>query len=78
MEETGEPFRVPCCPDCTAQAVDKDGVPLTDRVLNRRKHVCAGCASPLWQADNVQVPKRYPLSRLREAPHEGLLRPAHR
>ncbi len=24
-EETGEPFRVPCCPSCTAQAVDRDG-----------------------------------------------------
>ena len=61
LEETGEPFRVPCCPVCTAQAVDKDGVPLTDRVLNRKKHVCAGCGSPLWQADN-SGPKRYPLS----------------
>ena len=60
-EETGEPFRVPCCPSCTAQVVDKDGVPLTDRDLNRRKHVCAGCDSPLWQADN-SGPKRYPLS----------------
>ena len=58
-EETGEPFRIPCCPVCTAQAVDKDGVPLTDKVLNRRKHVCAGCGSPLWQADN-SGPKRYP------------------
>ena len=48
-EETGEPFRVPCCPDCTAQIVDKDGVPLTDEDLNRRKHTCAGCGSPLWQ-----------------------------
>ena len=60
-EETGEPFRVPCCPDCTAQVVDKDGVPLTDKVLNRRKHVCAGCGSPLWQADR-SGPKRYPLA----------------
>ena len=43
----GEPFQVPCCPDCTAQVVDqvvdKDGVPLTDADLNRRKHTCAGC-----------------------------------
>ena len=45
-EETGEPFRVPCCPDCTAQIVDKDGVPLTDEDLNRRKHTCAGCGAP--------------------------------
>ena len=60
-EETGEPFRVPCCPDCTAQIVDKDGVPLTDADLNRRKRVCAHCGSALWQADNAG-PKRYPLS----------------
>ncbi|MDE2861566.1 MAG: hypothetical protein OXP10_01280 [Chloroflexota bacterium] len=60
-EETGEPFRVPCCASCTAQAVDKDGVPLTDRALNRKKHVCADCGSPLWQADD-SGPARYPLS----------------
>ena len=60
-EETGEPFRVPCCPDCTAQIVDKDGVPLTDEDLNRRKHTCANCASPLWQADK-SGPARYPLA----------------
>ena len=60
-EETGEPFRVPCCPDCTAQIVDKDGVPLTDADLNRRKHTCAGCGGPLWQADK-SGPARYPLA----------------
>ena len=58
---TGEPFKVPCCPTCTAQVVDKDGVPLTDKVLNRRKHVCVDCGSPLWQADR-SGPARYPLS----------------
>ena len=56
-----EPFRVPCCPDCTAQIVDKDGVPLTDEDLNRRKHTCANCGSPLWQADK-SGPARYPLA----------------
>ena len=60
-EETGEPFRVPCCPECTAQLVDKDGVPLTDADLNRRKHACAACGSPLWQADRTG-PVRYPLA----------------
>ena len=60
-EKTGEPFRVPCCPDCTAQIVDKDGVPLTDADLNRRRHVCSYCGSPLWQADK-SGPKRYPLA----------------
>ena len=60
-EETGEPFRVPCCPDCTAQIVDKDGVPLTDADLNRRKHTCSNCRAPLWQADR-SGPARYPLA----------------
>ena len=60
-EETGEPFRVPCCPDCTAQIVDKDGVPLTDADLNRRKRVCEQCGTPLWQADSSSL-RRYPLS----------------
>ena len=61
MEKTGEPFRVPCCPSCTAQVVDKDGVPLTDKDLNRRKRTCDACGSPLWQADH-SGPKRYPLA----------------
>ena len=60
-EETGDPFRVPCCPDCTAQIVDKDGVPLTDADLNRRKRVCEQCGAPLWQADSSSL-RRYPLS----------------
>ena len=72
-EETGEPFRVPCCPRCTAQITDKDGVPLTDADLNRRKRTCEAlvlnprterlgvCGSPLWQADK-SGPARYPLS----------------
>ena len=60
-EETGEPFRVPCCPACSAQIVDKDGVPLTDEDLSRRKRVCAHCGSALWQADN-SGPRRYPLA----------------
>ena len=60
-EETGEPFRVPCCPDCAVPIVDKDGVPLTDADLNRRKHTCSDCGSSLWQADK-SGPKRYPLA----------------
>ncbi|MDE2752679.1 MAG: DEAD/DEAH box helicase family protein, partial [Gemmatimonadota bacterium] len=60
-EETGEPFRVPCCPDCHEQIVDKDGVPLLRRDLARRKRSCGECGAPLWQADHTG-PKRYPLS----------------
>ena len=60
-EETGEPFLVPCCPDCTAQIVDRDGVPLSNADLSRRKRTCESCGSPLWQADH-SGPRRYPLS----------------
>ena len=60
-EETGEPFRVPCCPICTAQIVDRDGVPLTDEDLSRRKLGCAHCGPALWQAP-TSGPRRYPLS----------------
>ena len=60
-EETGEPFQVPCCPVCNTQILDKDGVPLTYRDLNRRKRVCHHCGSPLWQADGSSL-RRYPLA----------------
>ena len=60
-EETGEPFQVPCCPDCHAQVVDKDGVPLLGRDLARRKRWCPECGSALWQADR-SGPKRFPLA----------------
>ena len=60
-EETGEPFRMPCCPTCTAQVLDKDGVPLTYHQLNRKKRICSLCSSPLWQADGSSL-RRYPLA----------------
>ena len=60
-EATGEPFRVSCCPDCHAMVLDRDGVPLTDRDLSRRRHTCNACGSALWQADN-SGPRRYPLA----------------
>ena len=60
-EETGEPFRIPCCPVCNTQILDKDGVPLTYMDLNRRKRVCPHCGSPLWQADGSSL-RRYPLA----------------
>ena len=60
-EETLEPFRVPCCPDCFAPIVDKDGLPLTLKDLARRKRSCDECGSALWKAD-PSGPKRYPLA----------------
>ena len=60
-EETLEPFRVPCCPDCFVPIVDKDGLPLTLKDLGRRKRSCDECGSALWRAD-PSGPKRYPLA----------------
>ena len=60
-EETLEPFRVPCCPDCFAPIVDKDGLPLTLKDLGRRKRSCDECGNALWRAD-PSGPKRYPLA----------------
>ena len=60
-EQTGEPFQVPCCPTCHAQVVDKDGVPLTNEVLSRKRRDCDLCGSGLWQADGTG-PRRYPLA----------------
>ncbi len=60
-EETGDPFRVPCCPICHAQVVDKDGVPLTAEELSRKRRRCDLCGSALWQADG-SGPRRYPLA----------------
>ena len=60
-EQTGEPFQVPCCPTCHAQVVDKDGVPLTNEELSRKRRDCDLCRSALWQADGTG-PRRYPLA----------------
>ena len=60
-EQTGEPFQVPCCPICHAQVVDRDGVPLTNEELSRKRRNCDLCRSALWQADG-SGPRRYPLA----------------
>ena len=60
-EETLQPIRVPCCPDCFEPIVDKDGLPLTLKDLARRKRTCDECGSALWRAD-PSGPKRYPLA----------------
>ena len=60
-KETGEPIRVPCCPDCFEHVVDRHGVPLAETALQRRKLRCSECGSALWQAD-PSGPKRFPLA----------------
>ena len=49
---------VPVCPDCGERVVDRDGVPMDQEVLAKRKHRCSGCNAPLWQADNTRF-RRY-------------------
>ena len=51
----------PAAPTAPPRSWTRDGVPLTDADLNRRKHTCANCGSPLWQADK-SGPARYPLA----------------
>ena len=41
--------------------VDKDGVPLTNEELSRKRRNCDLCRSALWQADG-SGPRRYPLA----------------
>ena len=60
-KETCEPIRVPCCPDCFEQVVDRHGVPLAESALKRRKLRCSECGAALWQADSTG-PKRFPLA----------------
>src|SRR5208283_2056763 len=45
---------VPVCPDCGESLVDRDGVPMDQEALAKRKHKCSLCNSPLWQADNTR------------------------
>ena len=60
-KETGEPIRVPCCPDCFEQVVNRHGVPLAESTLKRRKLRCSECGSAIWQADPTGT-KRFPLA----------------
>ena len=74
-EQTGEPFQVPCCPTCHAQVVDKDGVPPDQRgVVPQASQLRPVQVRPL-AGRRLRSPALSP-GRLREAPDEGLLRPA--
>ena len=53
--ETGEFVMTPACPDCTAQIVDPEGVPLSHKVLDRKRHHCPRCGTPLWTAEAKPV-----------------------
>ena len=50
-EETGEFIMTPACPDCTAQIVDAEGVPVPHKQLDKKRHQCPNCGTPLWTAE---------------------------
>ena len=53
--ETGEFVMTPACPDCTAQIVDPEGVPVSHKQLDRKRHNCPKCGTPLWTAEAKPV-----------------------
>ena len=50
-EEAGQFVMTPACPDCTAQIVDAEGVPVPHRQLDKKRHNCPKCGTPLWTAE---------------------------
>ncbi len=50
-EETGQFIMTPACPDCTQQIVDAEGVPVPHRQLDKKRHQCPKCGTPLWTAE---------------------------
>lgn len=60
-DERGQVVRRNCCPTCWETVRDLDGVPLEIDELERVKHACQQCGSPLWQADR-RGPRRVGLA----------------
>jgi SNF2-related domain len=49
------------CPECRTPIIDRDGLPLPQDALDRKKHRCKECREPLWEADS-RGPRRFPLA----------------
>jgi SNF2 family DNA or RNA helicase len=49
------------CSRCRTPLVDRDGVPVSEEALNRKKQKCKECGEPLWAAD-PGGPRRFPLA----------------
>src|SRR5439155_5095950 len=49
------------CPRCRMLLIDRDGVPVSDEALNRKKQKCKECREPLWEADS-RGQRRFPLA----------------
>src|SRR5215831_12922634 len=49
------------CPRCRTPLIDRDGIPVSHEILNRKKQKCKECREPLWEA-NPRGPRRFPLA----------------
>jgi len=49
------------CPKCRIPLLDRDGLPLAEESLNRKKQKCKDCREPFWEAD-PRGPRRFPLA----------------
>jgi SNF2 family DNA or RNA helicase len=58
------------CPRCRALLIDRDGVPVSEEALNRKKQKCKECREPLWEAD-ARGPRRFPLATYLKNKHPG-------
>ena len=47
-----------CCPGCGAIVFDKDGIPVDQENVKKRKFVCEKCKEPMWQAKE-SGPRRF-------------------
>jgi SNF2 family DNA or RNA helicase len=49
------------CPKCRIPLLDRDGLPMAEESLNRKKQKCKDCREPFWEAD-PRGPRRFPLA----------------
>lgn len=54
-------YSILACPACFREIRDREGIPLSITQLEKRKHKCLYCESPLWEADRSGV-RRYALA----------------
>ncbi len=52
-DECGHRSTFPCCGSCFTPILDREGIAVDPAALATRKHRCAACGQPLWQADGA-------------------------
>lgn len=54
-------YSILACPACFREIKDGEGIPLSIGQLEKRKHKCLYCGSPLWEADRSGI-RRYAIA----------------